>query len=106
MPKSISRSPRAQEDKLKAYLHIALDNLAIAEEFVDAVDELLDQLLTHPEMGDRIKFNASRLQDLRLFPVSAKFDHYLVFYRPTDDGIHVVRVLHSSRDIEALFCEE
>ena len=105
MPKDIFRSPRAQEDILKAYLHIALDNSAIAEEFMDAIDELLDQLLTHPEMGGRIEFRSPRLQGLRLFRVSEKFAHYLMFYRPTGDGIYVVRVLHSSRDIEALFSE-
>jgi toxin ParE1/3/4 len=31
------------------------------------------------------------------------FERYLIFYRPTDDGIDVVRVLHGSRDIESLF---
>lgn len=105
MPKDIFRSPRAQEDILKAYLHIALDNPAIAEEFVDAIDELLDQLLTHPEMGGRIEFRSPRLQCFRFFRISEKFDHYLLFYRPSDDGIYVGRVLHSSRDIEALFSE-
>jgi plasmid stabilization system protein ParE len=31
------------------------------------------------------------------------FSKYLVFYRPTQSGIEVVRVLHASRDIETLF---
>ncbi|MCI0438507.1 MAG: type II toxin-antitoxin system RelE/ParE family toxin [Chloroflexi bacterium] len=36
---------------------------------------------------------------LRSFPVGS----YLILYRPTDYGIEVVRVVHGSRDIEALF---
>ena len=30
------------------------------------------------------------------FPV----DDYLIFYRPSADGIDVIRVLHGSRDVE------
>lgn len=33
---------------------------------------------------------------MRSFPVF----RYVVFYRPLDDGITVVRVLHGSRDLE------
>lgn len=31
------------------------------------------------------------------------FGDYLIFYRPVDRGIEVVRVIHGARDIEALF---
>ena len=34
--------------------------------------------------------------DLRSFAAGS----YLIFYRPIDDGIEVVRVLHGARDIE------
>ena len=37
--------------------------------------------------------------DLRSFPVGS----YLIFYRPIQSGVEIVRVLHGSRDIEALF---
>ncbi len=36
---------------------------------------------------------------LRSFPVG----NYLILYRPTDYGVEIVRVVHGSRDIEALF---
>ena len=39
--------------------------------------------------------------DLRSLP----FGRYVVFYAPTADGIDVIRVLHSARDIEGLFDE-
>jgi toxin ParE1/3/4 len=35
---------------------------------------------------------------LYTFPV----DEYLIFYRPSQTGIEVIRVIHSSRDIEPL----
>jgi toxin ParE1/3/4 len=37
--------------------------------------------------------------DLRSFP----FWRYVIFSEPIDDGIDVVRVLHSARDINAVF---
>jgi toxin ParE1/3/4 len=36
--------------------------------------------------------------DLRSFP----FGRYVIFYMPLSDGIDVVRVLHSARDIDGL----
>jgi toxin ParE1/3/4 len=40
--------------------------------------------------------------DLRSFP----FGRYVIFYMPAQDGIDVVRVLHSARDVDAAFGEE
>ncbi len=40
--------------------------------------------------------------DLRSFP----FGRYVIFYTPVRDGIDVVRVLRSARDIDAAFGEE
>jgi plasmid stabilization system protein ParE len=31
------------------------------------------------------------------------FRNYLIFHIPTDYGIHIVRVLHGARDLDALF---
>lgn len=36
---------------------------------------------------------------LRSFPVKI----YLIFYRPIDEGIEIVRILHGSQDIETIF---
>lgn len=43
-----------------------------------------------------------RFPGLRVFPVR-RFESYAFFYQPTDDGIRVVRVLHTSRNIAAIF---
>ncbi|MGH7989069.1 MAG: type II toxin-antitoxin system RelE/ParE family toxin [Limisphaerales bacterium] len=39
------------------------------------------------------------LPRLRSFPVS----RYVIFYRPMENGIEVVRVLHGARDFPPLF---
>ena len=36
--------------------------------------------------------------ELRSFP----FQDYVIFYRPIDNGVEIVRVLRGSRDIESL----
>jgi toxin ParE1/3/4 len=40
--------------------------------------------------------------NVRSFP----FGRYVIFYAPMQDGIDVVRVLHSARDIDAVFSEK
>jgi toxin ParE1/3/4 len=39
--------------------------------------------------------------NLRSFPVGS----YVIFYRPIEEGIEVIRVLHSARDIEDIFAD-
>ena len=34
------------------------------------------------------------------------FPNHLIFYRPTDDRIEVIRVLHAARDIETILGRE
>jgi len=37
--------------------------------------------------------------DVRSFPVG----NYLLFYRPTQNGVELIRVLHGARDLRRLF---
>jgi len=56
-------------------------------------------LATQPLMGRARRELAPRA---RSFP----FGRYVIFYEPIDDGIDVVRVLRSGRDVDALFSGE
>jgi toxin ParE1/3/4 len=40
--------------------------------------------------------------NLRSFPVKK----FVIFYRPVDDTIEIMRVLYGARDIEAIFRDE
>jgi toxin ParE1/3/4 len=55
-----------------------------------------------PKLGIPCRFDAPRIQDLRWWRVK-RFDKHLIFYRPADQGIEVVRILHSARNLEAIF---
>jgi plasmid stabilization system protein ParE len=41
---------------------------------------------------------------VRMWRISG-FPNHLIFYRPHQDRIEVVRVLHTKRDIESLFTD-
>jgi toxin ParE1/3/4 len=92
----ILRRPQASEDIAGIWDHIADDNLAAADRWLDRLDKQLRLLATQPLIG---RARDELAEGIRSFPM----DRYVVFYMPIDDGIDVVRVLHSARDIDALF---
>jgi toxin ParE1/3/4 len=56
-------------------------------------------LVSNPGMGRK---RDSLALNLRSFPVG----NYLIFYRPINQGIEVIRILHGARDILSLFEED
>jgi plasmid stabilization system protein ParE len=58
-----------------------------------------------PLMGSSREFKNSALQGIRMWRVK-DFHRHLIFYRPIADGVEIIRVLHSSRDIPGVFAEE
>lgn len=70
--------------------------------FYRAAQETFRLLASQPKMGRLTEYRIPFLTGVRMFPLKA-FPQHLVFYRPLEDGIEVVRVLHGARDIERLF---
>ena len=85
-------------------VYIGADNTDAALRFLDAVEATLRLLVKNPELGLARRFERSDFAGLRSFPVKG-FDKHLVFYRPTEHGIEVLRVLHGARDLGAIFDE-
>lgn len=59
----------------------------------------MERLAAMPGMGGRYESDNLELAGVRVFPVS-RIRNYLIFYRPTPQGIEVLRVLHGARDID------
>ena len=93
---SVRFLPLARDDLHEIWEYIAQDNIEAAERLVNRIEELGQLLAQHPHLGRRREELAT---GLRSFPM----DRYLVFYRPIEDGIEIVRVLHASRDIDSIF---
>ena len=90
----VTRRPQAEADILDIWDYIAEDSLDQADRWVDGLDEKLRLWAGQPLMGrERVEL----MPGLRSFP----FGRYVVFYTALPDGIDVVRVMHSSRELDS-----
>jgi toxin ParE1/3/4 len=76
-----------------------------AIQFLRNAEITFSKLASRPRLGAIYENADSQFQDLRVFSVS-RFKNYLVFYRPIDDGIEVLRVLHGARDIQNILAQD
>lgn len=94
---------RARSDTLDIFAYLTQEtSISIADDFLADLEETLKLLCDFPQMGTRRTYKNQRLKDIRMFPVR-KFKKYLIFFKRTNEGVEVVRVLHGARDLPALF---
>jgi toxin ParE1/3/4 len=71
-----------------------------ADRWVEQVYASFRFLAQHPEIGAPwTKGRGPRLAGMRTWPVDG-FNQFIIFYRPVEDGIEVLRVLRGTRDLE------
>lgn len=92
-------TPEATSDAIEIWEYIATDNPRAADRMVDRFGEVLSRLGETPYRGRAYPQLGTGVRGL---PVG----RYIVFYRLVDNGIQVLRVPHSARDIVALFHTE
>ena len=95
MPR-VLRTPASRNDYDEIWRYLAVRNIAAADQLVDEFDAILQALASTPQMGRGVEDLAPRL---RSFPVG----NYLIFYRPIEDGVTLIRILHGARDIRPEF---
>ena len=95
MPVIVKR-PRAKSDLAEIWDYIADDTEARADAFVEKIDQKFQTLAARPNIG---RLRDELAEGMRSFPVG----RYIIFYLPLPDGIEVVRVLHSARDLSSIF---
>ncbi len=76
-------------------------NEELAYRFLEAAEAAYRLLLKHPALGKPSRIRSLRLAGVRELPMR-DFEKHIIFYRPVQDGIEVIRVLHGARDLEAL----
>lgn len=92
-------TPLATEDLREIWVYLAEKaNNQTANKFLSEVRKKCEIVAEFPEIG-RVRHEF--LVNLRSFP----FKNYILFYMPLDDGIEVLRIVHSSRDIKQVFDE-
>ena len=86
----------AQQDLRDIGRHVSRDSASAALRVVANLESRCQRLAEMPGMG---RSRDELAAELRSFTVSP----YLIFYRETEYGIEVMRVLHGARDIDAIF---
>jgi toxin ParE1/3/4 len=95
-PRTIKISASAAEDLKSIWDYVAARNETAAGKLIKEIKNKLLLLRDNPFVG---REQNEYLVGLRSFVVK----NYFIFYLPSDDEIDVLRVLHSSRDIESIF---
>jgi toxin ParE1/3/4 len=90
---------QAEADLDELWAYIAASNPAAADRMVDAVLEGSRRHVRFPGMGQA---REDLRPGLRSFVVSP----FVVFYRPVDDTIEVLRILHAARDLDDIIGPE
>lgn len=89
-------APAAENDLQEIWDYIAQRNLKAADRLIRKIADKLQLLADYPPLGTACE----ELQaDLRFFTVG----NYVIYYKPIQGGIEVVRVVHGARDIASLF---
>ena len=89
---SVKKRPLALADLAEIWSYIADDSEVNADRFLDRLETKLKLLATQPTMG---RARPELMADLRSFP----FERYVFFFVAAPDGIEIVRVVHSARDV-------
>ena len=89
-------SAEAREDLDEIWHYIAQSNLDAADKYIRAIVSRFPTLASMPHMG---RERPELSPDLRSFVVG----HHVIFYRLSDGGIEVARVLDGVRDLPPLF---
>ena len=91
-------APEAESDLDDIWLYVARasSSIEIADRLIDSITTRFFLLARNPLLG------RARDQDLRSGLRSFPVRDYLILYRTEADGVLILRVLHGSRDLQAL----
>lgn len=89
----------AKQDLLEIWAYIAEDNPNAADKLLDTINETCALLAANPKLGQARPDIATSMRYLPL-------KNYLILYHEQATGIQVVRVIHGSRDLNALILSE
>ena len=95
MKRCIFSTP-ARLDLGEIHDYIADKNVAAAASFIRQLEQICEGLVKLPEQGRK---RDELAPDLRSITV----ERYVIFYQIVEDGVEIVRVLHSARNIERIF---
>lgn len=103
MKPRILKRPQVERDLIDHFAAIARDKIEPAERFLRVAEESFAKLAANPFVGHKWESPLPQLADIRVSPMPLKFSNYLIFYRPIDNGVEILTILHGARDIQRVF---
>ncbi len=100
----ILKRPQARIDLIEHATHIGEDSRLAADRFIESAENAFQKLLQFPHLGSPRELRDPDYSGLRMWPIPG-FRNHLIFYRPTEDGVEIIRVLHAARDQVRIFGE-
>jgi toxin ParE1/3/4 len=93
----------AKQDLIDHFVFLGENaSVEVARRFLHASNLSFQILARMPELGVQRNLQNPQYSSVRAWPIKG-FERYLIFYRPLNDGIEVLRIIHGVRDIERLF---
>ena len=97
------KADRELEDQ--AYYYATVASPEVGHRFLVAAHDTFALLATQPNMGWQSRLKHPELKILRVFRVK-DFERILILYLPLLDGVEILRVVHGSRNLQALLRRE
>ena len=105
MSRKIIYSDKAMIDLVDCAYYIGETSLSASKRFTKAAGAAFAQLAERPGIGVLRDFGNPDYSNMRMWPMPG-FAKYLIFYCADDEEVEILRVLHGSRDIHAIFTPE
>lgn len=80
-------------------------DVEVAERYLRAIDQTIQRLASHPDLGLRRHFQSPELAGIRSFQAARPFDKHLLFYQ-AGEQLSIERIMHGARDLPRRLLEE
>ena len=104
MKRTIRRARQVKDDIVKLYGYIHARSPQAAERVLNGIEQSIRSLLDAPGVGRYWNSPDSRLQGMKMTPVT-RYRNYLIFFRDTGEHIEVFRVVHGARELNRVVDE-
>jgi toxin ParE1/3/4 len=92
----IVRTEQAQQDLERILDYLDAQSTQLASRFAAKFEQTCDLHAAPQQIGVSAETSVLNLRHFTVW-------NYVVFYRPTDDGIELIRIIRGARDVAKLF---
>ena len=101
MSRVVIKREEARRDLVEQFEYLAERSLEVANRFLLAANATFNSLARGSALGERFISSNPAMQGIHRWQVD-RFPNHLIFYRPLDNGVEIIRVLHAARDWQTI----